>query len=250
MRLCPLRLGLSVTAWEPGNTRRCDICHSFNLWVEVVRMSQETPQQHTISEQRPVRILHLSDFHFDAAKAWDADPVLQGLSDAIQQFVADDLAPDAVAITGDIAHKGQTADYERAAKWSSQGLLAKLPNGFPSNHVLLVPGNHDADRATVKTMAKSTQNTLVEKRDQDTIAAVLGDADERELLLKRHAGYLKFANQYCNVKQRLEVPWWSPVLRFKDVPVHFVGHRTRTRSRGTTILSRHTPTGVAHAEGY
>ena len=77
--------------------------------------------------QRPVRILHLSDLHFDAAKAWDADPVLQGLSDAIQQFVTDGLAPDAVAITGDIAHKGQAADYERAEKWISRGLFGKGP---------------------------------------------------------------------------------------------------------------------------
>ncbi len=64
----------------------------------------------------------------------------------------------------------------------------------------------------------------------------MDDADERELLLKRHVGYLEFGNWYCNVKQRLEVPCWSRVLRFDDVLVHFVGRRTKMRSSGTTIL--------------
>jgi predicted MPP superfamily phosphohydrolase len=175
------------------------------------------------SDERPVRVLHLSDFHLHAEKAWDSDPVLRGLSEAIHGLVADGLTPDAIAITGDLAHKGLQADYDQAAKWIADGLFAKLPNGFPRSRLLLVPGNHDVDRSTVKTVAQSTQTTLLEKKDQDTIAAVLGDSDERDLLLKRHARYLDFVNGYRADANPLAVPWWSQVLQFDGVPIHFVG---------------------------
>ena len=34
-------------------------------------------------DDRPVRVLHLSDVHFRASKSWDADPVLRALTDFV-----------------------------------------------------------------------------------------------------------------------------------------------------------------------
>ena len=50
-------------------------------------------------------------------KSLGADPVLKRLGDAVRQFVNDGLAPDVVAITGDIAHSGNNKDYDQAKLW-------------------------------------------------------------------------------------------------------------------------------------
>jgi 3',5'-cyclic AMP phosphodiesterase CpdA len=52
---------------------------------------------------QPIRILHLSDLHFSQGRKWDADPVLTGLTAVVQGLQDQGLAPDLVAITGDIA---------------------------------------------------------------------------------------------------------------------------------------------------
>ena len=69
-----------------------------------------------------LRVLHLSDFHFKLDRKWDIDPVLTGLAGSIRKIVEDDLAPDVVAFTGDIAHSGQKKEYEEAEKWIDEKL--------------------------------------------------------------------------------------------------------------------------------
>lgn len=74
-----------------------------------------------------VRLLHLSDFHLSAERRWDADPVLNGLTDTIREKVTRELPPDVVAITGDIAEKGRAEDYREARRWIDEGLRPALP---------------------------------------------------------------------------------------------------------------------------
>ena len=86
----------------------------------------------------PVRILHLSDFHFTAKTGWDYGPLFKALPEAVKELVRDGLAPDLVAITGDVAFSGKKADYELAGTWIEESLLPALPAGFSNTHILLV----------------------------------------------------------------------------------------------------------------
>ncbi|MHC4404129.1 MAG: metallophosphoesterase family protein [Planctomycetota bacterium] len=72
--------------------------------AEVGRRSQEG--------DRPIRILHLSDFHLSKERQWDSHPVLRGLADTIGKLIDDGLGPDVAVITGDIAHQGSREDYQ------------------------------------------------------------------------------------------------------------------------------------------
>lgn len=58
----------------------------------------------------PIRILHLSDFHFSEKRAWDADPVMNQLAENIGQEVSKGLEPDLVAITGNLAFSGKAVE--------------------------------------------------------------------------------------------------------------------------------------------
>ena len=173
---------------------------------------------------RPIRILHLSDFHLQQRRQWDSDPVLRGLVTAIQALRDDGLAPDVVAFTGDIAFSGQRRQYTLAQEWIDKHLLTALGANFPREHLLFVPGNHDVDRATVKIAAQATQEALLATSDQEKIADVLQDRSQRSVLLNRHSEYLRFVNGYrSKAAGRLEVPWWSQLLELQGTPVHFAG---------------------------
>ena len=75
-----------------------------------------------------IRILHLSDIHFTAGKAWDADPVLRALAGFIGREVREGLVPDFVAVTGDVAFSGAGKEYVLARQWLTEELwpLASL----------------------------------------------------------------------------------------------------------------------------
>ena len=82
-------------------------------------------------------LLHLTDCHFGAP--WSRDPA--AALEAVLAAAAAILpgAPDAVLISGDIAHTGAPAEYAHARR-----LLARA--GAP---LIVLPGNHD-DRAALR----------------------------------------------------------------------------------------------------
>jgi len=182
-----------------------------------------TQGQGKSSSDDPIRILHLSDFHFSAKRCWDSDSVLARLTEAIAEMVSGGLAPDVVAITGDIAHKGCAEDYEQARRWIDDKLRPVLPRRFPPDRILIVPGNHDVDREAVNLTARAVQSELSVGVDQDAIAEVLQDPEQRDVLLKRHNAYMDFANALRKAADALDVPWWSTTLKLRGQRVHVAG---------------------------
>jgi 3',5'-cyclic AMP phosphodiesterase CpdA len=73
----------------------------------------------------PVRLLHISDLHAGSA---DQPPIEAALALLVER-----AAPELIAVTGDLTHRGRRAEHERAAAFL-RGL------GRP---LLAIPGNHD-----------------------------------------------------------------------------------------------------------
>ena len=172
----------------------------------------------TTEPREPIRILHLSDIHFRGKTEWDQRPVLRGLTETVEK-----LAPDLIAISGDVAYAGDDEEYELARAWINKGLLKALPDDFRRSRILLVPGNHDVDRSAVKKAAQGLQDLLLKQQSQGPLAETLEDPGERDVLLRRHTAYLRFANNYRSAKKKLEVPWWSEVYDIKNSRVHVAG---------------------------
>jgi len=174
---------------------------------------------------RPVRLLHLSDIHFRAGTAWDADPVLRALVGFVRREAGAGLAPDLVAVTGDLAFAGKAEEYRLAQDWFGRELwpTLALPTAAPLPHdrLLLIPGNHDADRGRVGTGARQIQDGQLAARSQDAIAALLNDDDERDLILKRHVAYLDFYGDWLGQAQAL--PWWQRTLEVRGQRLHLAG---------------------------
>ena len=96
------------------------------------------------AENKTIRWLHLSDFHVgkdDYATRKMFDYILEHVA----QRKAQGLLPDLVFITGDLANKGQTKEYETFWQdfvWPLQEVIG----GDISKRTFVVPGNHDVDR--------------------------------------------------------------------------------------------------------
>jgi hypothetical protein len=184
---------------------------------------------------RPIRLLDLSDIRFRAGKTWDSEPVLRALTRFIAKEIAEDgLIPDLVVITGDLAFSGKAEEYQLARRWLGEKLWLML-NGegshrLPPDRLLLVPGNHDVDRDAVDVVAQATQKALLSQRDQDQIAQVLGDAAQRQVLLKRHGAYLAFYGGWLGETQTL--PWWQRVIEIRGIRLHLAGLDSAWMARG------------------
>ena len=194
------------------------------------------------NDDQPICILHLSDIHFKADKAWDADPVLRALTKFIAKEVEGGLVPDLVAITGDLAFAGTAEEYRLARDWLETRLWPALPDDFSRDRLLLVPGNHDVDRGKVDIVAKAVQKDLLAAGDQNQIAKILGDAGQRDVLLKRHAAYQDFLGDWLGEEQPL--PWWQRSIEIRGVHLHVAGLDSAwmacgDEDRGRLLLGRY-----------
>ncbi len=94
-------------------------------------------------------VLHLSDVHFGCDKSEAARALrqlaLDGITSAILKLEPE-WRPTIVCLSGDIAYRGKSSEYEEAAKWLEK-LLKEL--SIPPDHVVTCAGNHDIDRDKV-----------------------------------------------------------------------------------------------------
>lgn len=207
--------------------------------------------------ESPVRLLHLSDLHFSANNRWDADAVLRDLVRCIAQDASEGLIPDLVAITGDLAFAGKREDYALALDWLDRVLWPALdrngPEPLPRDRLLLVPGNHDVDRARIGIGALNIQDGQLAGRSQDAIAQLLQHAKEREILLERHADYLACYGDWLGQPQSL--PWWQRRIDIRRQSLHIAGLDSAwmsgsDRDRGRLLLGRwQVNQTVLHADG-
>ena len=141
-------------------------------------------------------------------EGWDADPVRRALVRFVKTEVEQEgLAPDLVVFSGDLADAGKAHEYALARDWLDNQLWPALPGDLTRDRLLLVPGNHDVDRNKVGTGVRSMQEGLLKAKSQEDIAALLGDDGEREIMLRRHAGYMDFVAGWYGEPQPL--PWWD-----------------------------------------
>ncbi len=172
--------------------------------------------------------LHLSDIHSgqgDAEHRANQELILDGLRDDLPLALRDANLPavGAILVTGDVAFSGDTREtnkgvppfeYERAREWLrvSAGKI-----GLGCEHVFLVPGNHDVQRAVDR------EDDIMRLRDvlragSERIDGALANPANRERLASRFANYLTFAETFapaCLIKPiepRVKRLWWKYVF--------------------------------------
>jgi 3',5'-cyclic AMP phosphodiesterase CpdA len=151
-------------------------------------------------------LLHISDIHFRAPQCLnpDSDPD-RGIRTRMMRYLKAQLATlgrvEAILVGGDIAFKGDPAEYGVAKTWLLN--LAK-EIGCSEDRIFVVPGNHDVDRNAIK-------ESMPTRNAQQAIAAASDEGREAILraqlahdrtghdLLHGHAAYLRRSHELSDL---------------------------------------------------
>jgi WD40 repeat protein/uncharacterized protein YjbI with pentapeptide repeats/3',5'-cyclic AMP phosphodiesterase CpdA len=90
---------------------------------------------------RPLTLLHLSGTRFRRAVGDDTAPAL--VDDLLRLRAEEDLAPQLILVSGDLAEHGMPSEYEQFTEFI-EDVRGRLE--LPATHVVLVPGDHDVNR--------------------------------------------------------------------------------------------------------
>lgn len=95
-----------------------------------------------------VTLLHLSDLHFGRHHRFSSDDGTNSLLERLRGDLdklreQENLTPDIVVVSGDLAEFGKKAEFDRATQFLQK--LAIILN-LPTNRFVIVPGNHDINR--------------------------------------------------------------------------------------------------------
>lgn len=170
------------------------------------------------NSQGSLLLLHLSDIHFREPYCLnldsDQDHVIRSalLSD-IKRMCEKIGNVDAIIVSGDIAFKGHSEEYEVARKWFNE--VAKNAGCLKSS-IFTVPGNHDVDRTIAsarlvqglrKQILSKESLPAKEKEYYDTIL----DKDSGSVLFQPIKNYNLFAASYeCDINPIN--PYWKEQL--------------------------------------
>ncbi|HEU0002556.1 MAG TPA: metallophosphoesterase [Ktedonobacteraceae bacterium] len=148
---------------------------------------QNTPQS--------IQWLHLSDIHMGKDELGQ-EQMSKGL---IKYFDKEQLRPDIIFITGDIANKGKETEYQQFSQVFFSRLLDKMKSIHGSEggkRIFVIPGNHDVDREEAE-MAWMGVRLDIEKQGPKALAlepSSQGLKKRREIVARfenyAHASYL------------------------------------------------------------
>jgi predicted phosphodiesterase len=181
-------------------------------------IAAQSPTRVISAHNDELRVLHLSDFHFTARTAWDSETVLDRLTNDIVRLVEAGKQPDLLIITGDVANTGKADEYALARQFLVDALLpaAKLTTAS----LIIVPGNHDADRTQIGRSTSALQKDLLDLRRQEDVAQALLNARDREVLLGRHAAFVEFLESLQVGARTWDLPWGAVSLEVRGLRVH------------------------------
>ena len=166
----------------------------------------------SVEPELALNVLHLSDIHFKyqlEGTIHDLDhDVRNELGIDVKRLTRQTGQINAIVVTGDVAFAGKTADYGVAKTW-----LASLCKeiGCEIEHVWVVPGNHDVDRAGITEFIRTVQNSIQEEQldkiDRRIRQFVHEDPIGEDVLKRPLMEYYKFSSIYGCRPERGSLSW-------------------------------------------
>jgi tetratricopeptide (TPR) repeat protein/predicted phosphodiesterase len=142
----------------------------------------------TLSGQTRISWLHLSDFHLRTSQSWSQDVVLTSLIQDIKTNHSGKNRPDLLFLTGDLAFSGKHEEYVLVTDFIRQ---LQVATELPSEHIFMIPGNHDIDRDREEDAFNGARLKLISQTEVDRF---LGDEHRRSTLFRREEAFRTFVN--------------------------------------------------------
>ena len=180
-----------------------------------------------------MRLVHVSDIHFGhgpVSHRLDQEMVFRAMVHDVKLMRASVGPPDWICLTGDVAYSGGALsdtrfdEYETAAARLRE--LGEAAN-VNMNRVLLIPGNHDVDRTRTKGVGRVDLHNESRGRPSE-LDLILGNDDNRELLLDKFKGFARFVSQIGGVD--LAADFRGPGVTVEQAGFTIVGVNTALTS--------------------
>ncbi|WP_166786976.1 metallophosphoesterase [Cryobacterium sinapicolor] len=167
---------------------------------------------HTGGELKlPLRILHVSDIHFND-RGWDEDRDQRTeLVRDLRAYVDRETTLDAILVGGDIAFGAEPAQYATAREWIDE--LLEAAGGLEASDVWVVPGNHDVSWDTIgaSSIAQDFRKAVAECEVNDidlTLERRLARDPQSAAVMAPLDAYNEFASSFgCGITA--ESPMWK-----------------------------------------
>ena len=176
-------------------------------------------------------ILNVSDIHFHEPECLrpDTDPdltyrtiMLQDLRGQVERLGS----VDAIFVVGDVAYKGDPAEYRVAESWIGQ--LADA-TGCNIERVFVVPGNHDVDRRIIggSLATRNAQNAIIESHGaakERQLRAQFEDPETGQALMRPLQAYNDFARAFnCQIYGPDRLYWKQDLDLGDDIKLRLHG---------------------------
>jgi DNA repair exonuclease SbcCD nuclease subunit len=169
---------------------------------------------------RPIRWLHISDFHLRTGDSWSHDVVLKAMCDDVARQRKDSISADFILATGDLAFSGSAAEYKLAASFFDAVCTA---SGVPKERIFCIPGNHDIDRERQKLAFQGGRHTLQSPNHVDLL---LSPGEDLKTILERQKNYRTFQRSYFGRQERKDTPdglGYISTVTIEDVRIAILG---------------------------
>lgn len=138
-----------------------------------------------------LRILHISDLHASAKGEDDRRRLVQAMLEDVERLV-EGGGVDLVVFSGDLADHGEADEYRIAREVLLDPLMAKL--GLKPANIILVPGNHDVNRAQVRDLVE--RGLINSLGDRDRVNELLESTRDLEDATERLETWRNFATEF------------------------------------------------------
>ena len=181
------------------------------------------------AELGPFRLVHLSDIHLGQepeSRSFHKDIRNEILLD-LKRLSSDRGSAHGLAIVGDMAFSGKSAEYAEVAEWIGRACEAI---GCAPSSVFVVPGNHDVDHSEISLVVKDIHDRIRSAKDRElnNVLSTYGrDETMAAQLLTKLADYRAFAAGYDCDFESFENPHWVRDTSVVGAPaIRFVGINT------------------------
>jgi hypothetical protein len=136
---------------------------------------------------KPVRILHLSDLHFEEND--DHRQLLNILDEDLQGKI------DFLVVSGDLSNRCNEGGFQSAAEFLSE---LQTRRKIPPERCILVPGNHDVQRD----LDSFDLRQQINKNRDDAVKVLAGDLDTPLYLVRKTNSYADRFTRYATVHKQ------------------------------------------------
>lgn len=140
-----------------------------------------------------VNVLHLSDLHYtkvDASKAFELSQVKKALIKDLGTYCVEDRTPDLIIVSGDLVARASEKDIHTHVFDDFLDAICKAAR-CGEERLVLVPGNHDADRSIVEKREVELTELKSKQHDSHTLNSVFFDDRIAHHVSDVFAGFLE-----------------------------------------------------------